>query len=546
MNDVTEVETLSRLRKLLLTSDSFSDYNKAKMVANLTRVYLSMFNIEVGIFTVDYPFEKLMLERYNINYSIIEGDMYDLITQEGQHIYTRACRENRIQILSNLDQLESPTPIDRKFLDLGFKSLMIVPLRDHKKKVIGIMELASTKPYDFTQVKRLKLKEILPLYDVAIEDSRNSVDNSIQKVIQEQFTNIHPSVLWKFSQTAFDYINSRKAGEDTGQISAVQFNDVFPIFGQIDINSSTAIRNLAVKSDLARNLYLVADVLNLAYDHTRFFLLKKLTFEVDNLVNNLDNAFDINQETVTNNLLIEEINPLLKQMRMQHPALQEAIDNYFSALDLKQEIVFEARRDFEYSLNRINHKISQHLEQQEAVNQKIIPHYFEKYKTDGVEYTIYIGQSILPKEKFYMHQLHNMRLWQLYSMVEIYRNLEVVRADLPIDMTLTFLILVFNSPISISFRMEEKRFDVDSSYHARYEVLKKRIDKAHLANTRERLTQKDKLAIVYLQEKEREEYLEYLQLLIDENLLEPDIEELEVEKVQGVQGIKALRVRFKK
>ncbi|MBK8505501.1 MAG: hypothetical protein IPL46_26875 [Saprospiraceae bacterium] len=218
-------------------------------------------------------------------------------------------------------------------------------------------------------------------------------------------------------------------------------------------------------------------------------------------MNNLDNAFDINQETVTNNLLIEEINPLLKQMRMQHPALQGAIDNYFNALDPKQEIVFEARRDFEYSLNKINHKISQYLEQQEAVNQKIIPHYFEKYKTDGIEYTIYIGQSILPKEKFYVHQLHNMRLWQLYSMVEIYRQLEVVRADLPIDMTLSFLILVFNSPISISFRMEEKRFDVDSSYHARYEVLKKRIDKAHLANTRERLAQKDKLAIVYLHEK---------------------------------------------
>ncbi|MBK8505500.1 MAG: GAF domain-containing protein [Saprospiraceae bacterium] len=274
MSDVTEVETLSRLRKLLLTSDSFSDYDTAKVVANLTRVYLSMFDIEVGIFTVDYPFEKLMLKRYNINYSIIQEELHDLITQEGQHIYTRACRENRIQILANLDQLESPTAIDRKFLDRGFKSLMIVPLRDHKRKVIGIMELASTQPYDFTQVKRLKLKEILPLYDVAMEDSRNAVDNSIQKVIQEQFTNIHPSVFWKFSQTAFDYINSRQGGEDTGQISTVQFNDVFPIFGQIDINSSTAIRNLAVKSDLDRNLYLVADILNLAYDHTRFFIKK--------------------------------------------------------------------------------------------------------------------------------------------------------------------------------------------------------------------------------------------------------------------------------
>ena len=75
--------------------------------------------------------------------------------------------------------------------------------------------------------------------------------------------------------------------------------------------------------------------------------------------------------------------------------------------------------------------------------------------------------------------------------------------------------------------------------------MKKRIDKAHLVGTGERLTQRDKLAIVYLSERDREEYLEYLQFLMDEDLLEPDIEEVEVEKVQGIQGIKALRARFK-
>ncbi|MCB0689053.1 MAG: hypothetical protein KDC53_21090, partial [Saprospiraceae bacterium] len=74
---------------------------------------------------------------------------------------------------------------------------------------------------------------------------------------------------------------------------------------------------------------------------------------------------------------------------------------------------------------------------------------------------------------------------------------------------------------------------------------KKRIDKAHLAGSKERLTQRDKLVIVYLNEKDREEYSNYLQLLIDENLLEPEIEEVVVEKVQGIQGIKALRTRFR-
>jgi hypothetical protein len=40
--------------------------------------------------------------------------------------------------------------------------------------------------------------------------------------------------------------------------------------------------------------------------------------------------------------------------------------------------------------------------------------------------------------------------------------------------------------------MDEKRFDVDGTYNARYEVVKKRIDKANIKGTKERITQKRK------------------------------------------------------
>ncbi len=158
MSEVTEVETLSRLRKLLLTSDSFLDFNTAKMVANLTRVYLSMAEVEVGIFALDYPLETSLAHRYNIHYPIIENQLDDILSLAEENIYENACRENRIQIISNIEQLENRSQVENRFLERGFRSLMVIPLRDHKKNVIGIMELASPKPYVFTHVKRLKLK----------------------------------------------------------------------------------------------------------------------------------------------------------------------------------------------------------------------------------------------------------------------------------------------------------------------------------------------------------------------------------------------------
>src|SRR5690606_2956676 len=97
-------------------------------------------------------------------------------------------------------------------------------------------------------------------------------------------------------------------------------------------------------------------------------------------------------------------------------------------------------------------------------------------------------------------------------------------------------------PISIRFRMDEKQFDIDGSYNVRYEIAKKRIDKAKIKNSDERITQKGKLTIMYSQIQEEAEYLGYIKLLQHKGILSYEIEKLELENLQGLIGMKALRV----
>ena len=111
----------------------------------------------------------------------------------------------------------------------------------------------------------------------------------------------------------------------------------------------------------------------------------------------------------------------------------------------------------------------------------------------------------------------------------------------PLDVT--SLLLVFSSPLSIRFRLDEKRFDVDGSYNARYEVIKKRIDKAHIKGTNERIIEKEKITIVYAQMQEQMEYMKYIHFLQYKAMLAPQIEEFEVEDLQGISGLKAIRVK---
>jgi len=106
----------------------------------------------------------------------------------------------------------------------------------------------------------------------------------------------------------------------------------------------------------------------------------------------------------------------------------------------------------------------------------------------------------------------------------------------------TQLIFIHSQPIDIRFRKDEKRFDVEGAYNIRYHIVKKRIDKVNLRNSKERLTQPGKIALVYFSQKEADEYIGYIHYLQEQNILARDLEQLELEELQGVAGLKALRV----
>ena len=543
MNDVTEVETLSRLRKKLLEPDSLLEESSARVIANLTRMYMRLPNVEVGISALDYPADKSVAHRYKIHYPIVEGLQRMVPEEDKNSVYEQACRLNQLQVVSDLARCKNQSPIEQALVKMGFRSLMVLPLHDAKRNIIGLMELASPEPFVFTHLKVMKLKEILSLYNHALHQARESVENQITSIIQEQYTNIHPSIRWKFTETAFNYLEQREFSQDA-VLAPIIFEDIYPLFGQIDINSSTDTRNAAVQADLNKNLELLLTLLDITYDFTKFQLLKKYRYELNTKQEDLQERFDSSEEAAIGNLIVHDIHPLIRQIQRQNPVLTSTIEEYFDQVDAQLDLVYEQRHKYEQSLRSINRTIGSYLQNQEKINQKIIPHYFEKYKTDGIEYTIYLGQSLLQKGKFAQHHLHNLRLWQLKSMVELYHRLETNRPSLAIDMSVSFLIIAFDNPLSIKFLMEEKQFDVHGAYNIQYEVLKKRVDKALILGTTERLTAPDKLAIVFLQEKEKREYLEYINFLVKEQLLQSSVEELELEPVQGMAGVRALRVAF--
>jgi hypothetical protein len=72
--------------------------------------------------------------------------------------------------------------------------------------------------------------------------------------------------------------------------------------------------------------------------------------------------------------------------------------------------------------------------------------------------------------------------------------------------------------------------------------VKKRIDKAVIKGTTERVTQPGRIAIVYAQPGEAQEYRGYLEYLHSLGYVGRGVEDVELEELQGVSGLRALRV----
>jgi hypothetical protein len=423
----------------------------------------------------------------------------------------------------------------------GIKSYGIFPVYYNKKNV-GIMEVYSYKEIVFYEKLLSKLQATIPLIAQLLQNSIDQFEARIAGVIKHKFTSLQPSVQWKFNEVAWNYLKEKRKKKKSPEIETVSFSHVYPLFGAVDIRNSTVERNSALQEDLKSLLTILIETLRALNEHIHLSLTGKLVSKCEEWLERISGYITTNDELMLDTFLHNEVNPFLEHFRNNYPAERETIDRYFDAMNEETGASFENRRKLETSMQLINTSINQYLEQAQTEVQESFPCYFEKFRTDGVEYDIYIGQSIAPQRVFDTLYLKNIRLWQLRSMAEIARMTNDLGDQLSRPLQTTHLIFIHSNAIDISFRNDERRFDVEGAYNIRYEVIKKRIDKVLIAGTFERLTQPGKIAMVYFNPTEAAEYDEYIRYLQLQGYLLDDLEYLELEELQGVSGLKALRV----
>ncbi|WP_343320828.1 GAF domain-containing protein [Sphingobacterium multivorum] len=423
----------------------------------------------------------------------------------------------------------------------GVTTYLCIPLI-HNHSLSGILEIYNREQDQLDNETMQALGSLVPLLSQLAQDITLEFKKRIDDIIINRFTTIQSSVQWKFNHIAAQYIQELENDSQDAHIKAVVFEEVYPLYGAVDVKDSTIIRNASILKDFSfkvKQLAMLIDELSLDGKHK---LIMTFSARVDQITESLDHiSFDESMVKIIE-FFRKDVQPFLEEARKQFPSKIAVIEHYAKHFFTNRDTGEFYRNEFETSLRQINQLISRELDHFNSFIQGNYPSYFQKFRTDGIEYDIYIGESITPQQRFSYEFINVFRRQQIISMARIALKVYHVKAMLPLALETTQLIFINPHSIDISFREDERRFDVEGSLNIRYEIIKKRIDKIRIKRTKERLTQVNKIAIVYLSDEILEDLMLSIQAIYDMGIIEHTIEHLKLEDVQGIAGLKAIRL----
>jgi hypothetical protein len=541
VSDITARMAVQNIQKVRVERNSGNEDERYKRVMLSLKTLVKNNNIEFDLF----PFVRVNDEPV---YGYVKGGTGVLFSVWGEDRLSVEEFQRQVKGYTANPRfffskdITAPEERDHVFLDyfrkLGVRSLALMPVF-YNHKLVSVLCMHTWKDHSFGE-------DILPLLEPAISAveqlSQVYIDEfnlEIETIIKELFTSIQSAVQWKFNEAAWNYLYNKKKGI-SAKTAPIYFDDVYPLYGAVDIRNSTIERNKAIIADLEGQLNTLLETLTALQQYDHSALMEELIFKCGKWQEMLQqeqlNAADENNLTI---FVKEDVIPYLVHLSKQDKNTTIPIEEY---LQLSDRNIQRNRQALETAMQMINNAVTEYFESQQDTLQQPYPCYFEKFRTDGIEYDIYIGQSIAPDKPFNQFHLKNLRLWQLSSMAAIAKLTHALLPEMPTPLHTTQLIFVHNNVINIGFRADERKFDVEGAYSIRYQMIKKRIDKVHIRDTEERLTQPDKIVLIYFDKGDMHDYLPFINYLQKKGVLHHDLEELELEDLQGLTGLKALRV----
>lgn len=522
-SDVTERETIRHIIGLLIDRDSILRPDKFRRINKRLR---SLFRATNSlIMTVENEQMRLFMSTER---KALKSSVYSMHSLAESH-FSRAEVANRVWNIADLS-LDCQSDCERMLVNQGVRSMLLIPLvvraikNKGAKQLAGIVGLISDRTHNFDGLDCKYAEELMPAFTAAL-----------RQAIQQRFTNIHPAVEWRFLQEA----ERRSWGLSS---EPIVFAHVYPLYGISDIRGSSEERNRAIQADLLEQFQLGMRIVEAVCQFQESSLGEQLQLDLLDYIEQIKERVTVDAEVSALRVLSDRLEVYLDYFAQCGTEALAAVETYRQSCNNSHKSVYISRAHYDQTISQINSLLKETWERWQVRMQQITPHYCDVESTDGINHMIYVGESI--DSKFSVYHLRSLRYEQLRAVCDCARTAFKFQTLYNTQMEVTHLVLVQDLTVDIIHdENTEKLFEVRGTRDIRYEIVKKRIDKAVDEESRTRITQPGMVTLVYSSEEEWAEYQQYLRYLSREGWIEPEIQSGTVEPLQGITGLKFARVR---
>ena len=539
--DVTESEITSALERDLIDQESIFSADGFGRLQSRLRTLFGQPDLKASLAAVQGDKVLILNDGHMSTANCLFTNSSHIPLSDLKHsVWLKAVDLQKIMRIPDLSKEPNLCPAEQEAVEHGVRAMLIAPLF-FGGEAIGTFWVKSNRSQSLSAVDVEKMRHIAPLFSMALKRGLDDMNNEVQAVIKEKCTAVHPSVEWRFRSAAVDHMERLRQGKSS-EMEPIIFKGVIPLFGQSDIRGSSEARIQSIQADLTEQLTLAGNIMHRAGETKSWPVIDEFAYRIDQRIAQINTGLSTEEESAVASFLQQEIESSFDELRAIGPGVSHAIDVYNQAIDSVTGVIYRKRKAFEESVSMLNERLSAYLDRQQTEAQQAFPHYFEKHQTDGIDYVIYLGASMHPKGKHNAFYLNNLSLWQFMVACGLAWHTRQIHPELKVPLDTCHLILVNHSPLSIRFRYDEKRFDVDGAYDVRHEIIKSRLDKAVVKGGKERLTQPGKIAVVYSHPKEGLGIQRHINYLQSRGYVLEDLEAIDLEDLPGVRGLKALRV----
>ena len=160
----------------------------------------------------------------------------------------------------------------------------------YNSQLAGVLELHTKKEGILHNSILTKLEPAIPFLAQLLQNNVDEFNAGIENVIKEKFTSLQPSVQWKFKEVAMHYLQQSFVQATKPEVESIIFENVYPLYGAIDIRNSSIERNNATRDDLQYQLNSLLQIFEDLKKNYPFGLIDEMIYKVKKWQTNLVGA----------------------------------------------------------------------------------------------------------------------------------------------------------------------------------------------------------------------------------------------------------------